>query len=128
MSVYSRCTANPCFIGRLCLLSRTWPFPPHCLHQSRAACNEFVPLVSSVHLEFRVSRVSRVFFVLQESSELAELRAELGDPPEGALTAPQLTTAALLGVMQLYQRWLPEAVADANFDAGRLLNKVTQRR
>ena len=67
---------------------------------------------------------SASWFGLQEGSELAELRAELGEPPEGALTAPQLTTAALLGVMQLYQQWLPEAVADANFDAGRLLNKV----
>lgn len=40
------------------------------------------------------------------------------------LTAAQLSAIPVLAALESYHAWLPEAVTEANFDAGRLLTKV----
>lgn len=55
----------------------------------------------------------------QETAKLVE-----DGQDEAHLSSAQLTMAVLFKILKLYQSHLPEAIADAGFDGGKLLTQV----
>lgn len=60
-------------------------------------------------------------FAQQESSPVAAA----GGHDKPRVSSAELTMTVLLKSLKCYQCWLPEALSDASFDAGKLLTQVS---